>query len=84
MPQHDDPPFYVIVIDEDHETFTVEGPLTDDGPWNEAVRQAQNEGRRVRCCRAGPVTRVHAEAAWQSQYGGTRVQPGSILTPVRA
>jgi hypothetical protein len=43
-------PFCLIVIHEDHGTFAVEGPMTDDSAWNKAVVAVQQAGRKARCC----------------------------------
>lgn len=45
-------PFYLIVTDKDKGTFSVEGPMVDDRPWNHVVVTAQKSGRRVRCSTA--------------------------------
>ena len=42
-------PFYLIVTDKDNETFSVEGPMTDDKQWNRAVVVAQKSWRQVTC-----------------------------------
>ena len=43
MPRDEsDPPFYLIVADHDRGVFAVEGPMTDDRPWNEAATWARN------------------------------------------
>jgi hypothetical protein len=54
--------FFLIVIDEDRKYFTVEGPVTDDQPWNSAIASAKREGRRIRCCNIGSTSRAHAIA----------------------
>jgi hypothetical protein len=61
--------FFLIVIDEDRKYFTVEGPVTDDQPWNSAIASAKREGRRIRCCNIGSTSRAHAIAEWQRHYG---------------
>jgi hypothetical protein len=43
------PPFFLIVADYDRGFFSVEGPMTDDRPWNDAVRHARNHQRRIVC-----------------------------------
>lgn len=45
-------PFYLIVTDHDRGVFAVEGPMTDDRPWNEAASYARNRQHRITC---GPV-----------------------------
>jgi hypothetical protein len=41
--------FLLAIVDEDERTFTIEGPMTDDRPWINAVCRAQEAGRHVRC-----------------------------------
>ena len=36
-------PFFLIVADYDQGFFCVEGPMTDDRPWNDAARHARNQ-----------------------------------------
>ena len=50
MPEADPAlPFYLIVTDHDRGFFAVEGPMTDDRPWNEAAAFARNQQRRIVC-----------------------------------
>jgi hypothetical protein len=74
---------YLIVIDEDRGEFAVEGPMFDDRPWNRAVVRAQNEGRRVRCCNGGSVSRADAIEVWQHTYNHRLVESGAIVWPSR-
>jgi hypothetical protein len=46
-------PFFLIVIDEDRGVFSVEGPMTDDRPWQSAARKARDDERHVVCGPAG-------------------------------
>jgi hypothetical protein len=47
-------PFFLIVADHDQGFFSVEGPMTDDGPWKNAVRHAHDQhGRQI--CAALPA-----------------------------
>src|SRR5271156_2634860 len=46
-------PFFLIVADFDTGLFSVEGPMTDDGPWNLAAGRAREKHRRVVCGPAG-------------------------------
>ena len=41
--------FLLVVTDRDKNIFTVEGPMSDDTRWIEAVCAAQDAGRRVNC-----------------------------------
>jgi hypothetical protein len=75
--------FALIVVDRDSSEFTVEGPMSDDRPWNRAVVDAQKAGRDVRCFSMGDITPGAAAAEWQAAHGGQRVAPGSIIGPAR-
>jgi hypothetical protein len=72
-------PFYLIVTHKDKETFSVEGPMTDDRQWNHAVVAAQKLGRRVRCSTANGSSVEDAARDWLQQYSGTRVPSGEIV-----
>jgi hypothetical protein len=73
--------FVLIVVDRDTGEFSVEGPISDDRPWNkEAVVNAQEVGRNIRCFAMGNMTPDAAAAEWQSAHGGRRVATGSIVT----
>jgi hypothetical protein len=46
--------FFLVVADCDQGFFCVEGPITDDRPWNNAARHARgNFHRRVVCGPSG-------------------------------
>jgi hypothetical protein len=73
--------FFLIVADHDQGFFSVEGPMTDDQPWNNAARHARdNLYRRVVCGPRGQ-DRVALAAEFQrtAKLGG--VPPGSIVKP---
>ena len=71
-------PFYMIVTDKDHGTFSVEGPMTDDRPWNHAVVLAQNQGDESGAPRqAGRLPKMPLES-------GSNDIPGSRCCPVRS
>ena len=75
-------PFVVIVTDKEANTFSVEGPVSDDTKWGNAVCDAQKQGRRVTCDVPNGITSVEVAAA---QYGRTypdmtRVERGSIVS----
>jgi hypothetical protein len=74
-----DGPFYLIVSDTDNETFSVEGPMTDDRQWNHAVVAAQKTGRRVRCSTANGPSAEDAARDWLQRYSGKRVPAGEIV-----
>jgi hypothetical protein len=74
-------PFFLIVADYDQGFFCVEGPMTDDRPWNNAARHARDQfGRRVVCGSAGPDRNALAiEFQHAKKLAG--VPPGSIVRP---
>ena len=54
-------PFFLIVADRDQGFFSVEGPMTDDRPWQNAARHAREQfRRRVVCGPAGPDRNARA------------------------
>jgi hypothetical protein len=73
------PSFYLIVTDKDKETFSVEGPMTDDRQWNRAVVAAQKLGRRVSCTTASGSSAEDAARDWLQRYSGTQVPSGEIV-----
>ena len=73
--------FVLVVVDCDTAEFTVEGPMTDDRGWYDAVMAAHVLGRHVRCFRMGDLTPDAAAAEWRAASGGRRLAAGSILLP---
>ncbi len=84
VPDTDPPaPFFLIVVDHDRRFFCVEGPMTDDQPWNDAARHARDQfHRRVICGPIGP-DRDELAAAFQRAEKLAGVPPGSIVRPRR-
>src|ERR1700709_1251402 len=73
--------FFLIVADHDQGCFSVEGPMADDRPWNNAARHARdNFHRRVVCGARGP-DRDKLAADFQRTEKLAGVPPGSILRP---
>jgi hypothetical protein len=73
--------FFLIVADHDQGFFSVEGPMTDDQPWQNAARHARDQfGRRVVCGPTGP-DRNALVAEFQRAEKLAGVPPGSILRP---
>src|ERR1700739_3198876 len=68
--------FFLIVVDHDQGFFSVEGPMTDDRPWQNAARHARD--RRVVCGPAGPDRNAIA-AEFQRAGKLAGVPPGSIV-----
>jgi hypothetical protein len=74
-------PFFLIVADHDQGFFSVEGPMTDDRPWKNAVRHAHDQlGRHVMCGPTGPDRNALA-AEFQRAEKLAGVPPGSIVRP---
>jgi hypothetical protein len=74
-------PFYLIVADHDRGFFSVEGPMTGNASWNQAVIRAQEHGRRVECGPSG-LDRDTLAAEFQRQAQWMRgVPPGTIVSP---
>lgn len=71
--------FVLLVVDRDTCEFSVEGPMSDDRPWNSAVVDAQKVGRNIRCFSMGDIAPDVAAAEWCSSFGGRRIAPGSIV-----
>ena len=71
--------FVLIVVDLMTREFTVEGPMTDDGPWNRAVFRV--EDRTIRCFPMGDLPPDIAAAEWHAVSGGRRLAAGSIILP---
>lgn len=74
-------PFYLNVTDDDEKTFSVEGPMSDDTPWVNAVRRAQDAGREVRCHTGADNLEDNVTDLAGRSY--RQVPPGSILHPHR-
>jgi hypothetical protein len=75
--------FVLVVVDLDTGEFTVEGPMSDDRPWNRAVVKAQEAGRSIRCFAMGNLPADAAASEWQSlRNGAKRIARGSIVSPV--
>ena len=71
-------PFYLIVTDHDRGVFAVEGPMTDDRPWNEAATYARNNQHRIVCGPTG-ADRDELAAEYRRTHKLAGVPPGSIL-----
>ena len=42
-------PFLLLVADHDRRVFAVEGPMTDDRPWEAAAKFARSDEHRITC-----------------------------------
>ncbi len=73
-------PFYLIILDHDRGVFSVEGPMTDDRPWQAAARRARDMERQVACGPAGP-DRDALAGEFQEAHKLAGVPPGSIVRP---
>jgi hypothetical protein len=73
-------PFFLIVADFDTGLFSVEDPMTDDGPWNLAAGRARERHRRVVCGPSGTDRDLLVGELQQTHNMGC-VPPGSIVRP---
>ena len=75
-------PFFLIVINHDRGVFCVEGPMTDDAPWQAATRRAGDlHQRHIACGPAGP-DRDALAAEFRLAHHLAGVPPGSIVRPI--
>lgn len=73
-------PFLLLVVDHDKKEFTVEGPMTDDTKWNDAVVAAQDTGRQVNCHTPGGILPEVVVRDWENSHPDYRlVARGSIV-----
>lgn len=71
---------WLVIMDDDRKEFSVEGPMTNDDPWNKAVCQAQKQGRQVRCSSASiEKTEEYIKRYWVSQ--GYKEAQKTIVAP---
>ena len=75
--------FLLVIRDDDNRTFSIEGPMWDDRPWNKAVVQAQEQGREVRCFNLGLENRDEFIRR-ETRYENTLVEPGMIVNPIHS
>jgi hypothetical protein len=72
--------FYLCVVDSGNKVFSVEGPMTNDESWNEAVCNAQSAGRSVHCFSVqGQSDRATIEKSYAAQTSFTAKEPGSVI-----
>ena len=64
--------FFLIVADHDTGLFCIEGPMTDDAPWNLAAGRARENGRQVQCGPSGPDRAALAEDFQRTSQDGRR------------
>jgi propanediol dehydratase large subunit len=75
-------PFLLVVADHNKKVFSIEGPMTDDRPWNHAVVAAQHTGRTVRCFTPGAGQgRNEVARNYSAQMGYSEVDSYSIVDP---
>ena len=73
---------FLCIVDADQGIFSVEDPMKDDQLWSDAVFEAQDSGRAVRCFsvpRWGNQKAVERSCA--ALYSFEVKEPGSIITP---
>jgi hypothetical protein len=79
-PREPGQPFYLIITDHNRGVFAVEGPMTDDRPWQSAAREARNHQRRIVCGPTG-TDRDELTAEYRRAHKLAGVPPGSIVKP---
>lgn len=72
--------YVVVVHDDDDRTFTVEGPVSDDTRWTNAVAEAQSSGRKVGCSATSGQTVEQVAEDYERSTGYTRLEKGSIVS----
>jgi hypothetical protein len=72
--------FLLIILDHDTGRFTMEGPMTDDGPWVNEIVFARRAGRRISCISI-PASANPDGVAEPHVRGCTRWPSGSIVLP---
>jgi len=73
-------PFYLTVVDNDSNTFRIEGPMVDDRPWNDAVVEAQEQGRRVTCSSSPADERRQSDIiSYQQKLGHRMCEPHEVI-----
>jgi hypothetical protein len=77
-------PFFLIVTDHERNVFSVEGPMTDDRPWQAAARWARDHHQHhITCGPSGPDCDALA-ADFGRMRKLTGAPPGSIVSPRRS
>jgi len=72
--------YYLFVVDSDNKVFSVEGPMTNDESWNDAVCNVQSAGRSVHFFSVhGQPDRVAIEKSYAAQSAFTAREPGSVI-----
>ena len=72
--------FYLCVVDSDNKVFSVEGPMSNDESWNEAVCEAQSAGRSVHCFSVhDQPDRKAIEKSYATQTSFAAKEPGSVI-----
>jgi hypothetical protein len=71
--------FYLCVVDSDNKVFSVEGPMSNDESWNEAICRAQSAGRSVHCFSVHGPDRMAIEKSYATLTSFTAKEPGSVI-----
>jgi len=72
--------FFLCVVDSDNRVFSVEGPISNDESWNEAVCEAQSAGRSVHCFSVhDQPDRKAIEKSYATQTSFAAKEPGSVI-----
>ena len=71
--------FLLLIVDNEAKSFCVEGPMTTDELWNEAVVREQAKGRAVQCSSTPRLDKKVMAESYSRQTGYVCTQPGSIV-----
>ena len=74
-------PFYLVISDHDRGVFAVEGPMTDNRPWQAAARVARDHFQREIVCAPSGPDRDELAAEFQRTHRLGGAPPGSIVRP---
>ena len=72
---------YLLIVDHDHERFTVEGPVYDSLPWTEEIERAKRSGRQIDF-RLVPNAKVNSIVEWANANGYEQWPEKSIINPI--
>jgi hypothetical protein len=73
--------FFLIVPDRDQGFFSVERPMIDDRPWQNAARHAREQFRRRVVCGSAGADRNARAIEFQRTGKLAGVPPGSVIRP---
>jgi len=72
--------FWFVAFDDDNRTFSIEGPMTNDEPWNAAVSRLKEAGRNIRC-QTPPLQASREQLRQKAVDMGYTEAAVSVVTP---